>query len=140
MRLWGRRGTASDCDRGECRSGPSAEIRAGRPEVSPSAGNFGHFVVLGTCRGDQVSGVPWGTRGLSVTTGVPMSRYRYDYSLTPGRPKGWRSLFRNVLVIGAIAAISAVSGGVVVLDLLGPGSTVADRDALVTPQTQPVRV
>jgi hypothetical protein len=68
-----------------------------------------------------------------------MSRYGYDYSLTPGHPKGWRSLFRNVLVVGAIAAISAVSGGVVALDLLGSGSAAAHRQAPVT-QTQPVSV
>jgi len=67
-----------------------------------------------------------------------MSRYGYDYSLAPGHPNGRRSLFRKVLMVAAVAAISAVSGGVVVLDLLG--STVADRQALVTPQTQPVSV
>jgi hypothetical protein len=68
-----------------------------------------------------------------------MSRYGYDSSLAPG-PKGRLSLFRKVLMVGAIAAISAVSGGIVALDLLGSGSNVADRPALVTPQTQPVSV
>src|SRR5262249_37269757 len=67
-----------------------------------------------------------------------MSGYGYDYSLTPGRPKGWRSLFRNVLMVGAIATISAVSGAVVALDLLGSGSATADRPALVAAPAQPV--
>jgi hypothetical protein len=68
-----------------------------------------------------------------------MSRYGYDYPLTP-RQNGWRSVFRNVLMVGAIAAISAVSGGVVALDLLGPGSAVTDRPALVSPPVQPASV
>src|SRR5437588_10792277 len=51
-------------------------------------------------------------RGVCGTTGVPMSRYGYDFSPTP-RPKGWRVAVRNVLLIGTIAAISAISGGVV---------------------------
>jgi hypothetical protein len=67
-----------------------------------------------------------------------MSRYGYDYSLTPGHPKGRRSLVRNVLVVGAIAVIAAVSGGAVVFDLLGSGTAVADRQTVATPQTQPV--
>jgi hypothetical protein len=43
-------------------------------------------------------------------------------------------------MVGVIAAISAVSGGVVALDLLGHGSAVTDRPALVTPPAQPVSV
>ena len=69
-----------------------------------------------------------------------MSRYGYDYSLAPGHPKGRRSLFRNVLMVGVIAAISAVSGGVVALDLLGPGSAVVNRPVAAIPQAQPVSV
>jgi hypothetical protein len=62
-----------------------------------------------------------------------MSRYGYDYSLTPSRPYGWRSLFRNALTVGAIAAISAISGAVVALDLLGSGSAVSDRPVVAAP-------
>jgi hypothetical protein len=69
-----------------------------------------------------------------------MSRYGYDYSLVTGRPQGWRSLFRNVLMVGTIVAISVVSGGVVALDLFGSGASVADRPAQVTAQPQPVSV
>jgi hypothetical protein len=69
-----------------------------------------------------------------------MSRYGCDYSLMTGRPKGWRSLFRNVLMVGAVVVISAVSGGVVALDLLGPGSSVADQQARAMPPVQPVSV
>jgi hypothetical protein len=72
-------------------------------------------------------------RGVCRTTGVPMSRYGYDYSLTPSRSYGWRSLFRNALTIGAITAISAISGAVVVLDLLGSRSAVADRPVVAAP-------
>jgi hypothetical protein len=72
-------------------------------------------------------------KGVCGTRGVPMSRYGYDYSLAPSRPSGWRSLFRNVLTIVAVAAISAISGAVVALDLLGGGPTVADRSTVVRP-------
>ncbi len=59
-----------------------------------------------------------------------MSRHGYDYSFTPSRRTGWRSAFRNVLIVSTVAAASAISGGVVALDLLGSGS---DRAAVVTP-------
>lgn len=66
-------------------------------------------------------------KGGCGTRGVPMSRYSYDSSLAPNRSSGWRSLFRNVLTVGAVAAIAAISGAVVALDLLGNGSAVVAR-------------
>ncbi len=52
-----------------------------------------------------------------------MSPYGYDYALTPSRSRGWRSGFTSILTVGTIAAISAVSGAVVALDLLGPADS-----------------
>jgi len=66
-----------------------------------------------------------------------MSRYGYDYSLAPSRQSGWRSIFRSVVMVGTVGAISAISGGVVALNLLGNGSAVADRPVAVAAQPQP---
>jgi hypothetical protein len=75
-------------------------------------------------------------RGVCGTTGVPMSRYGYDFAPTP-TPNRWRSVFRNILVIGTVAGISAISGAVVALDLLGSGSAATERPAAIARQTPP---
>jgi hypothetical protein len=49
-----------------------------------------------------------------------MSRYANDYLLAPARPSGWRRVFASVVAVTAIAAVSAISGGVVALELLAP--------------------
>ena len=66
-----------------------------------------------------------------------MSRYGYDYSLMPSRPTGWRSVFSNVLMVGAIAAVSAISGGVVALELLGPPTSAAGAPAITAAAVAP---
>lgn len=55
-----------------------------------------------------------------------MSPYGYDYSLAPSASTGWRSRFATVMTVGAIVAISAISGAAVALNLLGPAGTTAD--------------
>ena len=69
-----------------------------------------------------------------------MSRYGYDYALAPSRSTGWRSGLANVLTIVAIAAISAISGGAVALNLLGPGRTEADRPVTTVTHARPASV
>jgi hypothetical protein len=59
-----------------------------------------------------------------------MSPYGYDYSLAPRATTGWRSRFTTVVTVGALVAISAVSGAAVALNLLGPAGTPADRPAI----------
>ncbi len=65
-----------------------------------------------------------------------MSPYGYDYSLAPRTSTGWRSRFATVMTVGAIVAISAISGAAVTLNLLGPGTT-ADRPATVAAPARP---
>ena len=58
-----------------------------------------------------------------------MSRYTYDYSLTPSRPSGWRAAFATITVVGTVMAVSAISGAYVTLDLFA-----STTPAVVTPQ------
>jgi hypothetical protein len=53
-----------------------------------------------------------------------MSRHGFEYSLTPSRPAGWRSFLSNLMMVVTIAAVSAISGAVVTLELLSekPGA------------------
>jgi hypothetical protein len=67
-----------------------------------------------------------------------MSRYGYDYSLAPSRSVGWRSRLATVMSVGAIVAISAVSGAAVALNLLGPAGTTPDRPLTVAAPARPV--
>jgi hypothetical protein len=64
-----------------------------------------------------------------------MSGYAYDYTLAPARPSGWRSVFSNVVTVTAIAAVSAISGAVVALELMAP----QQRDAATLVGAVPVR-
>ncbi|HEY1545158.1 MAG TPA: hypothetical protein VGG01_22395 [Xanthobacteraceae bacterium] len=69
-----------------------------------------------------------------------MSRYAYDYSLTPARPTGWRATFTTITVVGTVMAVSAISGALVTLDLFGAP---ADASRIATaipdrPVPQPV--
>ena len=58
-----------------------------------------------------------------------MSRYAYDYSLSPARPTGWRGTLAGMTVVGTVIAVSAVSGALVTLQLFG-----APTPAVVTPR------
>jgi hypothetical protein len=69
-----------------------------------------------------------------------MSRYGYDYSLAPSPSTGWRTRFATVLTVGAIAAISAISGAAVALNLLAPARTTAESPVIVTTHALPARV
>jgi hypothetical protein len=69
-----------------------------------------------------------------------MSPYGYDYSLAPGASKGWHSRFATVMTVGAIVAISAISGAAVALNLLAPASTTADRPVTVATHAGPASV
>jgi hypothetical protein len=60
-----------------------------------------------------------------------MSRYGYDYSLTPARPTGWRSVLTSVMTVATIVAVSAISGAVVTLDLLAPPSRPAETAPVI---------
>jgi hypothetical protein len=66
-----------------------------------------------------------------------MSPYGYDYSLAPSPSTGWRSRFATVMSVGAIAAISAISGAAVALNLLAPAGTAADRPVAVATYVRP---
>ena len=66
-----------------------------------------------------------------------MSRYGYDYSLTPSGTSGWRSVLTNVLTVGTIVAVSAISGAVVALELLGPPTSVASAPAITASNVPP---
>jgi hypothetical protein len=70
-----------------------------------------------------------------------MSGYAYDYTLAPARPTGWHSVLTNVLTVAAIVAVSAISGAVVAVELLGspPRDEVAPMVAAVTPPPTPVK-
>ena len=72
-----------------------------------------------------------------------MSGYAYDYSLTPARPAGWRSVLSGFLAATALVAVSTISGAVVTLELLAPSprvevgsSATAAVIVPVTPSTQ----
>jgi hypothetical protein len=67
-----------------------------------------------------------------------MSPYGYDYSLAPSPSTGWRSRFATVMTVGAIAAISAISGAAVALNLLA-GPT-PDRSATIVAHALPATV
>jgi hypothetical protein len=58
-----------------------------------------------------------------------MSRYGYDYSLTPSRPTGWHSAFTNILAIGTVVAVSAISAAIVTLQLFGPATSAPNGPA-----------
>lgn len=60
-----------------------------------------------------------------------MSRYAYDYSLTPARPTGWRSVLTSVMTVATIAAVSAISGAVVTLELFASPSRPAETTAAI---------
>lgn len=66
-----------------------------------------------------------------------MSRYAYDYSLTPARPTGWRPVLTSALSIATIVAVSAISGAVVTLDLLALPSRSAETAAASAAVTVP---
>jgi hypothetical protein len=66
-----------------------------------------------------------------------MSRYAYDYSLTPARPTGWRPVFTSAVTIATIVAVSAISGAVVTLDLLAPPSRPAETASASAAVTVP---
>jgi type IV secretory pathway VirB10-like protein len=66
-----------------------------------------------------------------------MSRYGYDYSLTPSRPTGWRSALASVLTIGTVVAVSAISGAIVTLQLFGPETSAPDRPATAAATAPP---
>jgi len=46
-----------------------------------------------------------------------MSRYAYDYSLSPARPTGWRGTLASITVVGTVIAVSTISGVLVTLQL-----------------------
>jgi hypothetical protein len=48
---------------------------------------------------------------------MTMSRYAYDYSLSPARPTGWRGTLTSMTVVGTVMAVSAISGALVTLQL-----------------------
>jgi hypothetical protein len=48
-----------------------------------------------------------------------VSRYGYDYSLTPARPTGWRGTLANITIFATVMAVSAIGGVVVTLELFG---------------------
>jgi hypothetical protein len=67
-----------------------------------------------------------------------MSRYAYDYSLTPARPTGWRSVVTRGVTVATIVAVSAISGAVVTLDLFAQSNPPADTSAVAAATIQPV--
>jgi len=74
---------------------------------------------------------------------MTMSRYAYDYSLTPARPTGWRATLTTITVVGTVMAVSAVSGALVTLQLFAAPAKdmAAPRIAAASPVTaapQPV--
>src|ERR1700730_16263413 len=78
-----------------------------------------------------------GVAGGIGTLGVPMSRYGYDYALMPSRPTGWRSVFSNVLMVGAIVAVAAVRGGVGARELRGSPTSAASAPAITASAVAP---
>jgi hypothetical protein len=74
---------------------------------------------------------------------MTMSRYAYDYSLSPARPTGWRATFASITVVGTVMAISAISGALVTLQLFASPAQDAPRPRVaagfsVVPAPQPV--
>jgi len=67
-----------------------------------------------------------------------LSRYAYDYSLTPARPTGWRAALTNMAVFATVMAVSAISGAVVTLELVAaPAPVVVVTQAAAVPSTPP---
>src|SRR5580692_670629 len=74
--------------------------------------------------------------------GVPMtrlmSRYGYDYSLTPARPTGWRGVLTNTMVFATVTAVSVISGAVVTRELVAaPAPVVVVAQAAAVPSAPP---
>jgi hypothetical protein len=67
-----------------------------------------------------------------------MSRHGFEYSISPSRPAGWRSFLANFLMVITVAAVSAISGAVVALELLGPDKPGVRATARIAPA--PMRV
>ena len=67
-----------------------------------------------------------------------MSRYGYDYSLTPARPTGWRGVLTNTMVFATVMAVSVISGAVVTRELVAaPAPVVVVPQAGVVPSAPP---
>jgi hypothetical protein len=70
-----------------------------------------------------------------------VSRYGYDYSLTPARPTGWRATFTNFTIFATVMAVSAISGVVVALELFAsPAPPAIVASAVVAPPHAPQAV
>jgi hypothetical protein len=69
-----------------------------------------------------------------------MSRHGFEYSITPSRPAGWRSFLANFLMVITVAAVSAISGAVVALELLGPDKPGAGARSTAQMRPAPLRV
>jgi len=71
---------------------------------------------------------------------MTMSRYAYDYSLTPARPTGWRATLATITVVGTVMAISGISGALVTLHLFTSQdpAVAAPRVAANSPAPWPV--
>jgi hypothetical protein len=67
-----------------------------------------------------------------------MSRYGYDYSLTPARPTGWRGVMTNTMVFATVMAVSVISGAVVTRELVAaPAPVVVVPQAAAVPSARP---
>jgi hypothetical protein len=67
-----------------------------------------------------------------------MSRYGYDYSLTPARPTGWRGVLTNTMVFATVIAVSVISGAVVTRELVAaPAPVVVVSQAAAVPSAPP---
>jgi len=69
-----------------------------------------------------------------------VSRYGYDYSLTPARPTGWRGTLANMTIFATVMAVSAISGAVVTREFFGSRAPSVVATAAPAPQAaaQPV--
>jgi len=61
---------------------------------------------------------------------MPMSAYPHGYTLSPARPSGWGSVFAGVVTVIAVVAVSAMSGALVMAELVG-----SRPDAAPSPST-----
>jgi hypothetical protein len=78
-------------------------------------------------------------RGMRNFRGMNMSRYAYDYSLTPARATGWRAALTSMTVVGTVMAVSAISGAFVTVQLFAAPAqprVVRQVAALVPPAPQ----
>jgi hypothetical protein len=66
-------------------------------------------------------------------TRYSMSRYGYDYSLTPARPTGWRGMLTNTMVFATVMAVSVISGAVVTRELVAAPAPVAGVSQAAVP-------